>query len=106
MLAQITAKGAGLRSLHEAWVDTTTPHGRLVVTIFGGMAEFERELILARTSEGRKRAQAAGVKMGRPSKLDHFQQQEARKRLATGESPRVIARSYGVHRSTIERLAA
>jgi DNA invertase Pin-like site-specific DNA recombinase len=105
-LAQITGKGAGVRSLHEAWADTTTPHGRLVVTIFGGIAEFERELILACFSEGRKRAQAAGVKMGRPPKLTPFQQREARKRLAAGESPRTIGRSYGVHRSTIERLAA
>lgn len=105
MVAQITGKEAGLRSLREAWADTTTPHGRLLVTVFGGMAEFERELILARTSEGRKRAQAAGVQMGRPPKLDHFQQQEARQRLAAGESARLICRSYGVHRSTIERLA-
>jgi len=77
-----------------------------MLTVLGGLAEFERELIHARTSEGRKRAQAAGVKMGRPSKLDPFQQREARKRLAAGESPRTVARSYGVHRSTIERLAA
>jgi DNA invertase Pin-like site-specific DNA recombinase len=62
-------------------------------------------LLSARTSEGRKRAQAAGVKMGRPSKLDPFQQREAWKRRAAGESPRTIGRSYGVHRSTIERLS-
>jgi DNA invertase Pin-like site-specific DNA recombinase len=103
-LATITGKGAGFRSLADAWADTTTPHGRLMVTMLAGLAEFERELIHARTSEGRKRAQANGVKMGRPSKLDPFQKREARKRLAAGESPRTIGRSYGVHRSTIERL--
>ncbi len=106
ILAAITAKGAGFRSLAEPWADTTTPHGRLMVTVLGGMAEFERELIHARTSEGRKRAQAAGVKMGRPPKLTPFQQREAKKRLKAGESPRVIGRSYGVSRSTIERLPA
>jgi len=67
-------------------------------------AEFERELIHARTSEGRKRAQADGVKMGRPPKLDAFQQREALKRLKAGESSAAIGRTYGVHRSTIERL--
>jgi DNA invertase Pin-like site-specific DNA recombinase len=105
-LAAITGKGAGFRSLGDAWADTTTPHGRLMVTMLAGLAEFERDLIHARTSEGRKRAQANGVKMGRPAKLSPFQQREARKRLEAGESPRTIGRSYGVHRSTIERLAS
>ena len=77
-----------------------------MVTMLAGLAEFERDLIHARTSEGRKRAQANGVKMGRPAKLSPFQQREARKRLEAGESPRTIGRSYGVHRSTIERLAS
>lgn len=105
-LAAITGKRAGFRSLADAWADTTTPHGRLMVTMLAGLAEFERELIHARMSEGRRLAQANGVKMGRPSKLSPFQQREARNRLASGESPRAIGRSYGVHRSTIERLMA
>ncbi len=76
-LAAITGKEAGFRSLADAWADTTTPHGRLMVTMLAGLAEFERDLIHARTSEGRKRAQAAGVKMGRPKKLTPYQQREA-----------------------------
>ena len=52
-LATITAKGAGFRSLHDTWADTTTAHGRLMLTVLGGLAEFERELIRARTGEGR-----------------------------------------------------
>ena len=103
-LATITGKEAGFRSLADAWADTTTPHGRLLVTMLAGLAEFERELIHARTSEGRKRARANGVKMGRPPKLAPFQQRGALKRLKAGESPRTIGCSYGVHRSTIERL--
>jgi DNA invertase Pin-like site-specific DNA recombinase len=60
--------GGGFRSLADAWADTTTPHGRLMLTVPRGLAEFERELIKARTDEGRKRAQARGVKFGRKAK--------------------------------------
>jgi DNA invertase Pin-like site-specific DNA recombinase len=65
VLAAIAERGAGFRSLADAWADTTTPHGRLMVTVLGGLAEFERSLILARTGEGRTRAMARGVKFGR-----------------------------------------
>jgi len=68
-LDEITKRGAGFKSLADSWADTTTPHGRLMLTVLGGLAEFERELIKARTGEGRARAKAAGVHMGRPSKL-------------------------------------
>ena len=68
-LAAITAKKAGFRSLGDTWADTTTSHGRLMLTVLGGLAEFERDLIRARTGEGRERAKARGVKMGRPPKL-------------------------------------
>ena len=66
ILDTVAKAGAGFRSLADAWADTTTPHGRLMLTVLGGLAEFERELIRARTGEGRKRAQARGVKFGRP----------------------------------------
>jgi DNA invertase Pin-like site-specific DNA recombinase len=70
-LATITSKGAGFRSLKNTWADTTTAHSRLMLTA-GGLAEFERELIRARTGEGRERAKAKGVRMGRKPKLtDH-----------------------------------
>ncbi|MDE2320156.1 MAG: recombinase family protein [Rhodospirillales bacterium] len=105
-LATIAGKKAGFKSLADVWADTTTPHGRLMVTMLAGLAEFERELIRARTSEGRKRAVESGVKMGRKPKLTAYQKAEALKRLKAGESPRIIGRSYGVHRSTIERLRA
>ena len=64
-LAVIAERGAGFRSLADTWADTTTPHGRLMLTVLGGLAEFERELIRSRTSEGRERAKARGVKLGR-----------------------------------------
>jgi len=56
VLHEISGRGASFRSLHDPWADTTSPHGRLMLTILGGLAEFERCLIHARTSEGRARA--------------------------------------------------
>jgi DNA invertase Pin-like site-specific DNA recombinase len=105
-LAAITAKGAGFRSLHDTWADTTTAHGRLMLTVLGGLAEFERELIRARTGEGRERAKAKGVKMGRRPKLTDHQKREAIKRRDHGkETLAEIGRSYNVSGWTIARLA-
>jgi hypothetical protein len=60
-LDAIGRAGATFRSLGDPWADTTTPHGRLMLTVLGGLAEFERHLILSRTAEGRTRAQANGA---------------------------------------------
>jgi DNA invertase Pin-like site-specific DNA recombinase len=60
ILDVVSKAGAKFRSLNDAWADTTTPHGELIVTILVGLATFERHLINARTDEGRKRAQARG----------------------------------------------
>jgi len=99
-LATISAKGAGFRSLADAWADTTTAHGRLMLTVLGGLAEFERELIKARTGEGRTRAKARGVKFGRPLKLSEYQIKEALARRANGES---LWRSVGALASATRR---
>src|SRR5258707_2167374 len=105
-LAAITAKKAGFRSLGDAWADTTTAHGRLMLTVLGGLAEFERDLIRARTSEGRERAKARRVKLGRKPKLTEHPEREAiRRRDLDGEPVREIARSYNVSHSTISRLS-
>ncbi|MGU9982538.1 recombinase family protein [Phreatobacter sp. HK31-P] len=103
-LDTIAQAGAGFRSLADTWADTTTAHGRLMLTILGGLAEFERELIKARTAEGRSRAKARGVRLGRPPTLTPHQRREALDRLAQGEAVREIARSYAVSHSTISRL--
>ena len=103
-LAKITAQDAGFRSIADAWADTTTPHGRLLVTILGGIGEFERELIRSRTSEGRERAKAKGIRMGRKPKLTAHQQQEAIERRNRGEVLAEIGRSYNVSHSTISRI--
>jgi DNA invertase Pin-like site-specific DNA recombinase len=104
-LAAIADAGAAFKSLGDPWCDTTSAHGKLMVTVLGGLAEFERHLILARTSEGRTRAQARGVRFGRKLKLTPHQQQEALARRANGEALVDIARSYAVSHSTISRLA-
>ena len=88
----------------DAWADTTTPHGRLMLTVLGGLAEFERELIRSRTGDGRKRAMDRGVRFGRPHKMTPHQRQEAMARVASGETLADIARSYNVDSSTICRL--
>ena len=76
-----------------------------MLTVLGGLAEFERDLIRARTGEGRERAKARGVKMGRKPKLTPHQRAAAIKRREAGEPIREIARTYNVHNSTISRLA-
>ena len=104
VLQTVSDRGAGFRSLADSWADTTTASGRLMLTVLGGLAEYERELIKCRTSEGRTRAKARGVRFGRPLKLSDFQIKEALARRANGESLAVIGRSYGVSHSTISRL--
>src|SRR5476651_2494106 len=90
LLGTIAEKGAGFKSLRDTWADTTTAHGRLMLTVLGGLAEFERESIRARTGEGRARAKARGVKMGRPPKLTPHQIKEALHRRDAGEPMRDI----------------
>src|SRR5258708_17017004 len=85
ILDAIAKAGATFKSLADTWADTTTPHGRLMLTVLGGLAEFERELIRARTGECRERAKARGVHMGRPAKLTSHRRQEALSRREAGE---------------------
>ena len=106
IMATIGEREAGFRSLKDTWADTTTPHGRLMLTVLGGLAEFERELIRARTGEGRKRAKDRGVKFGRPTALTPHQRAEALERLANGEAQADVARTFDVSQATISRLAA
>jgi DNA invertase Pin-like site-specific DNA recombinase len=72
--------------------------------MLAGIAEFERELIRARTGEGRSRAKARGVQFGRPPVLTAHQRQQALQRLAAGETQADVARTYNVSQATISRL--
>src|SRR5262252_703327 len=98
--------GATFKSLGDAWADTTTPAGKLMLTVLGGLAEYERHLILTRTAEGRTRAQAAGVRFGRKPSLTAYQRAEALRRRTAGETLVEIARSFNVSHMTIARLMA
>jgi len=93
VLATISEKGAGFRSLADAMIDTTSAHGKLIIAVLAALAEFERSMILARTDEGRRRAQARGVRFGRKPKLSAFQISEAVARRANGEPLTDIGRS-------------
>jgi DNA invertase Pin-like site-specific DNA recombinase len=104
-LDAIAKAGAGFKSLRDAWADTTTAHGRLMLTVLGGLAEFERELLLARTSEGRAGAVARGVKLGRVFALTPEQRRQRLARLDAGEPSREIARTFSVAHTAIGRLA-
>lgn len=96
--------GAGLRSLAEPVVDTTSDFAELVLAMLGVAAKLERRRIIERTARGRADAKAKGVRFGRKPKLTPFQQAEAKQRLAEGETQRSVARSYNVSQSTIARL--
>lgn len=107
ILDAVARAGASFRSLGDPWADTTTPHGRLMLTVLGGLAEFERELIVARTGEGRARAKARGQHMGRPPSLTAHQRSEALRELADGTATQAdLARRFNVSQSTISRLGS
>jgi DNA invertase Pin-like site-specific DNA recombinase len=106
MLDAIGKAGATFRSLADSWADTTTAYGRLMLTVLGGLAQFERDLIKARTNNGRKRAMVNGVRFGRPVKLTPYQRREAIERHAAGESLASIGKSFNVSHQSIMRVVA
>ncbi|WP_235523934.1 recombinase family protein [Caulobacter sp. Root487D2Y] len=106
VLAALAEKDAQFRSIRDTWADTTTSHGRLMLTVLGGLAEFERDLIRSRTAEGRERAKARGVKLGRRHSLTVAQRAFVAQQRANGESVRHLARVLGVSKATIGRIPA
>ena len=104
-VGRLQERGIGFRSLTES-IDTTSSGGKLIFHVFGALAEFERELIRARTGEGRERAKARGIRLGRKPKLTAHQIREALARREAGEPLTEIGRSYNVSHSTISRLRA
>jgi DNA invertase Pin-like site-specific DNA recombinase len=102
----IAGAGAGLKSLGEPWADTTTPAGKMVLTVFAGIAEFERALIRERTGAGRIAAKKRGVKFGRPSKLTPQQAALVARLVDQGQSVPEVASTFGVHEATIYRCLA
>ena len=97
----IGKKGAGFKSIAEPWADTTTPEGKLVFTIFAGFAEWERERIRQRQSEGIARARAKGIYKGRPPSIDRARVLELK---AAGMGPAAIARELKIGESSVYRV--
>jgi DNA invertase Pin-like site-specific DNA recombinase len=101
----IQQAGGKFQSLSEPWADTTTHAGKMIMTIFAGIAEFERGLIRERTSAGREAARKRGVRFGRPPKLTPEQENLARRLVSEGKAVRELAVAFKVHPATIYRLA-
>jgi DNA invertase Pin-like site-specific DNA recombinase len=98
--------GGKFQSLSEPWANTTTHAGKMIMTVFAGIAEFEHDLIRERTGAGREAAKQRGVQFGRPRKLNPDQAQVATRLLTEGKAVRDVARTFAVHEATIYRLAA
>ena len=102
----IREAGARFQSLSEPWADTTTHAGKMIMTVFAGIAEFERDLILERTHAGRIAAKTRGVRFGRPPKLNPEQLKLAQRLIGEGKAAHEIADTFNVHVATIYRLSA
>jgi DNA invertase Pin-like site-specific DNA recombinase len=103
ILHELQERSCGFVSLGESWCDTTTDVGRLVMTIMGGIAEFERSLIRKRCEEGIERAKAKGTRFGRPTALDPGQRRKIAERYAEGMTMAELAREYECGEATIWR---
>lgn len=103
LVDQLNQAGAGFRSLAEPWADTTSPAGKMVMTVMAGIAEFERSLIIERTQRGQQAARERGVQFGARPKLSDAQIQEARAQIAAGGSVAEVSKRLNVHRSTLHR---
>jgi DNA invertase Pin-like site-specific DNA recombinase len=104
VIDKIGKAGAGFKSLGDSWADTTTPHGRLMMTVLAGIAEFERELIISRCAEGRARAKAEGQKFGPPFKLTPLQQKEAMRMIDEGQGLRQVGKIFNIDFTALSRM--
>jgi len=104
IVESLQAKKAEFYSIGEPWADTTTPAGKMIMTVFAGISEFERDLIRERTGDGRKAALKRGVKFGRPPKFSSEQKNLALGLVEEGKPVKEIAKIFKVNRSTIYRL--
>ncbi len=103
IMHELTERDCGFVSLRESWCDTTNKFGRLLMTIMGGLNQFERELIRERCEEGIQRAKAKGTKFGRRNALDPSQRRKVAQLHAKGVTVRDLAADYEVGVATIMR---
>jgi DNA invertase Pin-like site-specific DNA recombinase len=104
IMQRVAARGAAVKVLDRSYLDLTSKIGQGILAFLSALAEDERERINRRSADGRRHAKARGVRFGRPNALTPYQAEEARQRLAQGESLRTIAKTYDVAFSTISRL--
>ena len=104
LVDQIKNADASFCSLSEPWADTTSPSGKMIMTVFAGIAEFERDLIRERTGAGRVAAKKRGVRFGRPEKMNEEQKLLAKRLLQEDKSVSEVAKTFNVHKATIYRL--
>jgi DNA invertase Pin-like site-specific DNA recombinase len=104
IVESIRNASARFQSISEPWADTTTHAGKMIMTIFAGIAEFERDLIRERTGAGRADARKRGVRFGRPKKMNADQQKLALRLLKEGKSVREVARTFSIHPATLYRI--
>jgi DNA invertase Pin-like site-specific DNA recombinase len=102
-LHELDGLGCGFVSLREGWCDTTTSAGRLMMTIMGGIAQFEREMIRSRCEEGIERAKRKGTRFGRPDRLDDGEKRMIAERYAKGETLEQLAEEYECGVATVWR---
>jgi DNA invertase Pin-like site-specific DNA recombinase len=100
----IRIAGSSFCSLSEPWADTTFYSGKMIMTVFAGIAEFERDLIRERTSAGRNAALTRGVRFGRPKKMNDEQRRLALRLVQEDKSISEIAKTFNVHKATVYRL--
>lgn len=101
LVEQVEKAGANIKSLKEPWLDTTTPQGRLLFTIFSGVSQFERELIRERTMEGLASARARGRMGGRPGKDKKIVEQSLTLYDSKAYSVDEISKTTGISRATL-----
>ncbi|SIG38023.1 site-specific recombinase PinR [Mycobacteroides abscessus subsp. abscessus] len=102
LVESLSTKGIHLRSLTES-IDTSSASGRLVLSVFGALAEFERSLIIERTQAGLAAARLRGARIGRPMAMSAGQVEQAKTLVSAGHRVSEVARSLGVGRSTLYR---
>lgn len=104
IVARLAEMGVRVHCLALGGVDLTSSSGRMTMSVIGAIAQFERDLLIARTQAGLARARAEGRKLGRPFALHPDQRAAVAERLAAGESVSAIAEAFGTSRQTILRM--
>jgi len=108
LVAEQTRRGVGVRFLkeHLCFTGDDSPMANMLLSVLGAVAQFERDLIRERQREGIAIAKRKGKYRGRKKSLSNEQVEDARERIAAGETKSTVAKSLGVSRDTLYRSLA